>query len=143
MSYFVLSVTLFFFFFLMIRRPPRSTLFPYTTLFRSRAAVAFDERIGRPSLLHDPLEVGTAVAQVDHLAAGEGHRVELSFAGERAGHRFVDQGHAFTDPALVGQGPRSRSGRRGRGRGPQSRRLPGAPGGPRSPFGRDRSRNTP
>src|SRR5260370_32293899 len=28
---------LFRFFFLMIRRPPRSTLFPYTTLFRSRA----------------------------------------------------------------------------------------------------------
>src|SRR2546430_5962993 len=27
----------FFFFFLMIRRPPRSTLFPYTTLFRSHA----------------------------------------------------------------------------------------------------------
>src|SRR5438094_10432410 len=27
----------FFFFFLMIRRPPRSTLFPYTTLFRSAA----------------------------------------------------------------------------------------------------------
>src|SRR2546425_9543126 len=26
----------FFFFFLMIRRPPRSTLFPYTTLFRSQ-----------------------------------------------------------------------------------------------------------
>src|SRR5476651_2764189 len=29
------SLFLFFFFFLMIRRPPRSTLFPYTTLFRS------------------------------------------------------------------------------------------------------------
>src|SRR5206468_11391591 len=29
---------LFLFFFLMIRRPPRSTLFPYTTLFRSLAA---------------------------------------------------------------------------------------------------------
>src|SRR5258708_12642894 len=29
------SRLLFFFFFLMIRRPPRSTLFPYTTLFRS------------------------------------------------------------------------------------------------------------
>src|SRR2546430_11706926 len=28
--------SLFFFFFLMIRRPPRSTLFPYTTLFRSK-----------------------------------------------------------------------------------------------------------
>src|SRR5258706_9957783 len=30
---------LFFFFFLMIRRPPRSTLFPYTTLFRSSVAL--------------------------------------------------------------------------------------------------------
>src|SRR5205809_7893433 len=30
----------FFFFFLMIRRPPRSTLFPYTTLFRSDVAEA-------------------------------------------------------------------------------------------------------
>src|SRR6266478_8665691 len=31
----VFSFIFFFFFFLMIRRPPRSTLFPYTTLFRS------------------------------------------------------------------------------------------------------------
>src|SRR5260370_23336748 len=29
----------FFFFFLMIRRPPRSTLFPYTTLFRSSTTI--------------------------------------------------------------------------------------------------------
>src|SRR5579883_3607757 len=36
-----------FFFFLMIRRPPRSTLFPYTTLFRS----PFDQS----SLRHHPL----------------------------------------------------------------------------------------
>src|SRR2546426_11577923 len=33
--YFYLYSRFFFFFFLMIRRPPRSTLFPYTTLFRS------------------------------------------------------------------------------------------------------------
>src|SRR3989337_3786446 len=33
-----LGVCLFVFFFLMIRRPPRSTLFPYTTLFRSIGA---------------------------------------------------------------------------------------------------------
>src|SRR5688572_32336755 len=32
------------FFFLMIRRPPRSTLFPYTTLFRSVANGVLDER---------------------------------------------------------------------------------------------------
>src|SRR6266700_4936049 len=33
-----LSLLYLFFFFLMIRRPPRSTLFPYTTLFRSGPA---------------------------------------------------------------------------------------------------------
>src|SRR5579863_10619890 len=37
MFLFVFFISLFFFF-LMIRRPPRSTLFPYTTLFRSRHA---------------------------------------------------------------------------------------------------------
>src|SRR3712207_8909808 len=37
-------------FFLMIRRPPRSTLFPYTTLFRSGAAPPFDVDIA-PVLL--------------------------------------------------------------------------------------------
>src|SRR6266705_1297731 len=37
----------YFFFFLMIRRPPRSTLFPYTTLFRSRRRIR-DIRDGRP-----------------------------------------------------------------------------------------------
>src|SRR2546430_6435483 len=36
----------FFFFFLMIRRPPRSTLFPYTTLFRSVPAPRI--RVGKP-----------------------------------------------------------------------------------------------
>src|SRR2546426_10203147 len=34
--HYTLSSLFFFFFFLMIRRPPRSTLFPYTTLFRSQ-----------------------------------------------------------------------------------------------------------
>src|SRR6266511_6273754 len=33
-----MHLSIFFFFFLMIRRPPRSTLFPYTTLFRSGPA---------------------------------------------------------------------------------------------------------
>src|SRR5437868_14628939 len=33
------ALSVFFFFFLMIRRPPRSTLFPYTTLFRSLRAL--------------------------------------------------------------------------------------------------------
>src|SRR6266511_6060065 len=47
-------IIFFFFFFLMIRRPPRSTLFPYTTLFRSRpgarpASVRGRARIARSS----------------------------------------------------------------------------------------------
>src|SRR2546422_11719555 len=37
---FLMVVLHFFFFFLMIRRPPRSTLFPYTTLFRSVLGLA-------------------------------------------------------------------------------------------------------
>src|SRR3712207_6826160 len=40
------------FFFLMIRRPPRSTLFPYTTLFRSGCAQAVFFQVGR-ELLED------------------------------------------------------------------------------------------
>src|SRR2546430_12820898 len=42
-----------FFFFLMIRRPPRSTLFPYTTLFRSLltdGAEQLDDRLRRAPL---------------------------------------------------------------------------------------------
>src|SRR5258708_32436555 len=38
------------FFFLMIRRPPRSTLFPYTTLFRSAQLLADEGRIARHEL---------------------------------------------------------------------------------------------
>src|SRR5260370_36392070 len=47
-------IALFFFFFLMIRRPPRSTLFPYTTLFRSGAAPRshLAGRAGQPGSAH-------------------------------------------------------------------------------------------
>src|SRR3712207_7703487 len=38
-----------FFFFLMIRRPPRSTLFPYTTLFRSRSTGVQRQVTNRPN----------------------------------------------------------------------------------------------
>src|SRR2546425_7457824 len=44
-----------FFFFLMIRRPPRSTLFPYTTLFRSQLAGLAQLAVVRGrKLLHQP-----------------------------------------------------------------------------------------
>src|SRR5690554_7316778 len=38
---FLCCLFLFYFFFLMIRRPPRSTLFPYTTLFRSHRTFVY------------------------------------------------------------------------------------------------------
>src|SRR5437588_1727621 len=59
-----------FFFFLMIRRPPRSTLFPYTTLFRSRA-----RRL--PS--SGPRSAGSAAADppTRSLARSEEHTSEL------------------------------------------------------------------
>src|ERR1019366_10744909 len=41
------SFGLFYFFFLMIRRPPRSTLFPYTTIFRSGCAHLGQDQRGR------------------------------------------------------------------------------------------------
>src|SRR5467141_4937879 len=44
----LLSCFFLFFFFLMIRRPPRSTLFPYTTLFRSSAWFPWRAALARP-----------------------------------------------------------------------------------------------
>src|SRR5688572_31561331 len=43
-----LSLYFFFFFFLMIRRPPRSTLFPYTTLFRSATGPILKGTLSEP-----------------------------------------------------------------------------------------------
>src|SRR5260370_29638593 len=48
----LVSYSFLFFFFLMIRRPPRSTLFPYTTLFRSISGARWFSR--RPVMLSSP-----------------------------------------------------------------------------------------
>src|SRR6266480_4884503 len=45
MPHSLFAIFYFFFFFLMIRRPPRSTLFPYTTLFRSHRPRPRDPRL--------------------------------------------------------------------------------------------------
>src|SRR3712207_7901519 len=52
-----------FLFFLMIRRPPRSTLFPYTTLFRSIAAPSI--RIGAASVRPAEQRRGPAGVRID------------------------------------------------------------------------------
>src|SRR3712207_8895651 len=61
------------FFFLMIRRPPRSTLFPYTTLFRSRAAVLSEKGDAFVGSYLDPSdwdeEGGVLIARTETAAA--------------------------------------------------------------------------
>src|SRR3712207_8856936 len=52
----------------MIRRPPRSTLFPYTTLFRSRRAAAIAATYAEDVVLHDPDGSVTGRAAVDDKA---------------------------------------------------------------------------
>src|SRR3989442_6385903 len=56
----------------MIRRPPRSTLFPYTTLFRSMLGVALD--LGRPSHVALDQHAGADPARVGH-GGGEEERL--------------------------------------------------------------------
>src|SRR2546426_5688958 len=65
-----------FFFFLMIRRPPRSTLFPYTTLFRSEAALASLKRAQRV-LTDAGYEVQTNRIATQPFLRSEEHTSEL------------------------------------------------------------------
>src|SRR2546430_8874023 len=58
------AVSCSFFFFLMIRRPPRSTLFPYTTLFRSGAS-RHDARCRRLRECDRPPHLGHGAGPVD------------------------------------------------------------------------------
>src|SRR5256886_16313067 len=46
-----MSLVCIYFFFLMIRRPPRSTLFPYTTLFRSKGVIGVGVKNSTSDLL--------------------------------------------------------------------------------------------
>src|SRR2546425_11258255 len=70
----------FFFFFLMIRRPPRSTLFPYTTLFRSRVRCRNTPDCWRCSRASTTASRGSRDAGPGHSARGprsEEHTSEL------------------------------------------------------------------
>src|SRR3712207_9557035 len=49
--------SLVFFYFLMIRRPPRSTRFPYTTLFRSPTGITLDRLVVRGAREHNLKDV--------------------------------------------------------------------------------------
>src|SRR5437660_12853510 len=74
--FFVIYFLFFFFFFLMIRRPPRSTLFPYTTLFRSVGALQVEDD-DLAVLDHD---LGVLLGDVP-LGRSEEHTSELQSRG--------------------------------------------------------------
>src|SRR5256885_9716873 len=59
----------------MIRRPPRSTLFPYTTLFRSAVGVGRDDRQARSHGFENDIAERFRTARVDQYVG----------AGDRAG----------------------------------------------------------
>src|SRR5438874_8289906 len=64
---------IFFFFFLMIRRPPRSTLFPYTTLFRSLSK--FPTALSYPATAHAPCgRTGLAARSEEHTSELQSRR---------------------------------------------------------------------
>src|SRR2546428_9901463 len=62
----------------MIRRPPRSTLFPYTTLFRSDPQVAERERGDEPLVLGEVHEPGPPDVGHDRAAREQERRVVRS-----------------------------------------------------------------
>src|SRR3712207_8368105 len=60
------------FFFLMIRRPPRSTLFPYTTLFRSEQGAGIGVDAAAPRR-QQPVERLARAVQADEVVDGLAH----------------------------------------------------------------------
>src|SRR2546422_2752006 len=81
----------------MIRRPPRSTLFPYTTLFRSREVLRRVKHLGRDDALasgieHDEIRVA---ADGDRALA----RIEAEGAGDRKSTR-LNSSHGYISYAV-------------------------------------------
>src|SRR3712207_8868752 len=99
----------------MIRRPPRSTLFPYTTLFRSRdprpGQVSDGQALQRDRRARAPLARERRGARAGGRVSDIACPVDASATGARA-HRFVSEASAFPGAGrggLPGDGDRERS----------------------------------
>src|SRR3712207_177404 len=81
-----------FFFFLMIRRPPRSTLFPYTTLFRSAARFAVRATSGIKRTKVDQRKDGGLWVKVGEyeMEGGDRYAVRISPASRKEGRVVAD-----------------------------------------------------
>src|SRR3712207_8019829 len=68
----------------MRRRPPRSTLFPYTTLFRSVAIVGYpDERLGERACAFVRLREGASLSFAEMVAHLEAQQMARQYIPER------------------------------------------------------------
>src|SRR5258706_15524060 len=89
----------------MIRRPPRSTLFPYTTLFRSLLQICLAHFLGR--VLHglDDVHVARAAAQVpaDGLADLLLARVLVALEERARGHQHARRAESALQAVLLGE----------------------------------------
>src|SRR3712207_8490142 len=82
------------FFFLMIRRPPRSTLFPYTTLFRSEAVCDAITATGvLDEARSEALEM-VAAAKADLPALPDGQRAAMELVAEDRKSTRLNSSHA-------------------------------------------------
>src|SRR5260370_7677002 len=85
------------FFFLMIRRPPRSTLFPYTTLFRSVESLA-----GTPFICWYFRLLGARIGKRVYMETTDLREFDLAIIGDEAALNAdcTIQTHLFQDPAM-------------------------------------------
>src|SRR5256886_15935142 len=114
------------FFFLMIRRPPRSTLFPYTTLFRSVRWPAVVSG-AHPALVQ---LARLNLAQPGDAALGAAMLAALAPAAQLSIEDLQWQGHSlrrFGAPLAAPAGTPQGGERTGKGRGGKERRTRRAP----------------
>src|ERR1039457_4804384 len=93
-----------FFFFLMIRRPPRSTLFPYTTLFRSGAVNGVQDCIAAFCSPNDSTSYNWKLCtQINDSVAGN-YLLGLSKGNGKTGSQGVDANTTWAStPTLLNQ----------------------------------------
>src|SRR3712207_9101117 len=88
-----MSNKLFYFFFLMIRRPPRSTLFPYTTLFRSQGVARGDHVHRRGRVVPRPAPAGRLRRERQSPAVpgddAQGHRLDRKSTRLNSSHANI------------------------------------------------------
>src|SRR2546428_10169775 len=85
----------------MIRRPPRSTLFPYTTLFRSRAAgPSVDAVAPGPA---GPRKVASSPRRACYLPRSEEHTSELQSRSDLVCRLLLEKKKMIYSPAAAAQ----------------------------------------